>query len=146
MKLEYFALGFVLIAVGIGGLYYLDSQINAQIASYDAGGNFLQSQEMTGLMDKVRLGLLATALAGVVMAGFGATIRRKSGHEAPQGSLKADETAFCRHCGMPGDVSGYCAGCGRGRQVSSSVFRRCAHCGKNAGDDSAFCTSCGWKF
>jgi hypothetical protein len=146
MKMEYFALGFILIAVGVGGFYYLDSQLGAQIKSYDAGGDFLQSQEMTDLLGKVRLGLLATALSGVAVAGFGATVRKKSGHRVPEGDLRATERVFCRHCGMPGDVSGYCAGCGQGRQVSSSVFHRCAHCGRNASDDSAFCTSCGWKF
>lgn len=69
MKVEYFALGFVLIAVGVGGFYYLDSQLNAQIAGYEAGGEFLQSSEMVDLMEKVRVGLLVTALAGVATAG-----------------------------------------------------------------------------
>lgn len=146
MKPEYFAVGFVLIAVGVGGFYYLDSQLNAQVASYEAGGDFLKSQEMTDLMEKVRLGLLVTALAGVAVAGFGATgklrPRRMNTHE----DLRAAEKTFCRYCGMQGSLSGYCAGCGQGRQISSSIFRRCVHCGGNASDDSLFCTSCGWKF
>ncbi|MEM2140964.1 zinc ribbon domain-containing protein [Nitrososphaera sp.] len=146
MKPEYFALGFVVIATGVGGFYYMDSQLDAQISGHPAGGEFLESVEMTGLMEKVRLGLLVTTLAGVGIAGFGATGRRKPYSKAAPEDLKIEDIVFCRHCGMPGNASGYCSGCGQGRQVSSSVFRRCAHCGRSAGDDSAFCTSCGWKF
>lgn len=144
--MEYFALGFVLIAVGVGGFYYLDGQLSTQMASYPTRGDFLQSQEMTDLMEKVRLGLLITALAGVGVAGFGATGRLKPGHKTVREDLRATEKVFCRYCGMPGSMSGYCTGCGQGRQISSSVFRRCVHCGRNASDDSMFCTNCGWKF
>ncbi|MEM3159511.1 MAG: hypothetical protein QXJ74_01880 [Nitrososphaera sp.] len=145
MKPEYFALGFVLIAVGVGGFYYMDRQLSMQIGSYESGGEFLQSS-MTDLLQKVRLGLLVTALAGVGVAGLGATVRKKASRPKASESLKADCTVFCRHCGAPGSVSGYCAGCGQGRQVSSSIFRRCSHCGGSASEDSAFCTRCGWKF
>lgn len=145
MKPEYFALGFVLIAVGVGGFYYLDSQLSAQIDSFETGGDFLQSSEMTGLMEKVRLGLFVTALAGVGVAGFGATGRLKRGRSKTP-DLGTAGKVFCRYCGMPGDMSGYCAGCGQGRQISSSIFRRCIHCGRNSSDDSQFCTNCGWKF
>jgi hypothetical protein len=146
MKLEYFALGLVLMVVGVGGFYYMDIQLGAQVAGYEAGGGLLQSSEVTGMMEKVRLGLLVMALAGVATAGFGATGRRKSNYSKVQEDLREAEEVFCRHCGMPGSVSGRCAGCGQGRQISSSIFRHCVHCGKNASDDSVFCMNCGWKF
>lgn len=148
MKLEYFAVGFVVIAIGVGGFYYMDTQLNAQMASYQAGGELLQSSEMMDLMEKIRIALLVTALVGVGVAGFGATGRRKSRYSTTlgQGDSAVNEKVFCRYCGMPGSLSGYCAGCGQGRQISSSILRRCIHCGRNASDDSMFCTSCGWKF
>lgn len=148
MKAEYIAIGLVLTAIGVGGFYYLESQLNAQIDSSQVGEEFLQSSEMTNMFEKVRLGLLVTALAGVGISGYGVIGRDKPSHPATLGKKDSHiiDAVFCRHCGMPGAVSGYCAGCGQGRQVSSTVFRRCAHCGKNASDDSEFCTSCGWKF
>lgn len=148
MKVEYIAVGLVLMTIGVGGFYYLDSQLNAQINGSQVGEEFLQSSEMVDMLEKVRLGLLVTALAGVGITGYGVIGRNKHTYSAElrDGGSQITEKVFCRHCGMPGDVSGYCAGCGQGRQVSSSIFHRCAHCGKNSSDDSSFCTSCGWKF
>lgn len=99
---------------------------------------------MTDLMDKVRIGLFVTALAGVGIAGFGATGRLRASR-AREPDLEVTDRAFCRHRGASGSVSGYCSSCGSGRQVSSTVFRRCTRCGRNASDDSLFCTSCRWK-
>lgn len=148
MKVEYIAVGVVMMAIGVGGFYYLESQLNAQINDSQVGKDFLQGSEMTDMLEKVRLGLLVTALAGVGIAGYGVVGRDRPSYPATldMEDSQITETVFYRYCGMPGNLSGYCAGCGQGRQVSSSVFRRCIHCGSNTSDDSAFCTNCGWKF
>jgi hypothetical protein len=101
---------------------------------------------MTDLMDKVRIGLLIIALAEFTIAGFGATGELRSSEmntpEDPRGIKKT----FCRYCGMQGSSTRYCAGCGQRRQISSSIFHQCVHCGGNISDDRAFCTSCSRKF
>lgn len=58
-------------AIGVGGFYYMDSQLNAQINGSQVGEEFLQNSELVDVLENVRLGLLVTALAGVGISGYG---------------------------------------------------------------------------